>query len=156
MERKLRESNARLRGLEERVDGMSYEELRRLQRKQAEEIEELRRLMANRPTETVQVVVPRSIPATEPVRRRATAARPAAAAPLTLPLEHKKPDPVQIVEPPKVEKQVESPKVAPRVVESPTPEEPVEQTVAVYFSPKHNPCLVRLGLRNGVEVLVPK
>jgi hypothetical protein len=149
MERKLRESNSRLRGLEEKVDsnGMSYEDLRRLQRRQAEEIEELRRLMANRAAEPVQVVVPRSVPATEPMRRRA-AARPAAA-------------PQPVVEKP-VEKpvKVETPKVTPRVEEPPPneepPPEPEEDSIAVFFSPRHNPCLDPIGLRNGIEVLVPR
>ena len=137
------------------VDNLSYDELRELQQRQSAEIEALR-----------QSISQQRPPLQSPPVRATTHARQK-----TPPIATQEPVKAVVFSPPlskanrKEAKKKQQPPKQEEVVEvaaAPPEAEPVhepykdEQFLSVYFSPTFSPCLVRLGLQSGVEVVVPR
>jgi hypothetical protein len=174
LERKLRASYDRIKGLEEKVDTseLSHEDLKRLQRRQAEEINELRRLLQERsnnngtPTFIIQNTTPAPIVQHVPVPQRRikrTVRSPQEEPPVVeppapiespQPLPVKKPEPAVIV-PIEKPKPKPTPVIEPKVIPKPKPVvNDYPRLAKIYFSPILNPGLLQFDLQDGVEISI--
>lgn len=151
---------------------LSQEDLKRLQRRQAEEINELRRLLQERsnnntPTFIIQNTTPTPVIQQAPRRIKRTVRSPPAQEPILQPIEAPKPveKPVEITKPEPVIVPIENPKPRPepKVVPKPTPQPKVvvqpivedqPRLMKIYFSPNLNPGLLQFGLKDGVEISI--
>lgn len=148
---------------------MSQEDLKRLQRRQAEEINELRRLLQERnnnstPTFIIQNTTPTPVIQQAPRRIKKVARSPSPQEPVIQPIEAPKPAEkyVQISkpEPEPIAVPIDSPK--PAAVKAPKPQTKISAPIVndvprltkVYFSPILNPGLLQFGLKDGIEISI--
>lgn len=145
--------------------------MKRLQRRQAEEINELRRLLQERnnnntPTFIIQNTTPTPVIQQVPVPRRIkrTVRSPQEEPPVAkspTPIEVPRPIPISKPEPepePTVIVPIEKPKpaaVEPKVIPKPKPVvNDYPRLTKIYFSPILNPGLLQFDLRDGIEISI--
>jgi hypothetical protein len=159
---------------------MSYEDLKRLQKRQAEELHELKRLIQERnsnntPTVIIQNQQPQPIiqqvEVPVPQRRiKKTIRSPPRQEPEEVPSEpdeELEPEPEPIVKPKPVVAPAATPKPKPipAAAAAPQPIQPLRESpkpvvknsprnIKIYFSPNLNPGLRQFNLRDGVEISV--